>query len=200
MDRALRNLAGYWAAFALWPAPGVNFDFVRVSVPLEWTHHLTGFAAHWDKNSNLGAAFDAWFLNLWPRPKPFVANGGWIPYAKFSSQPRHDDLRPDRRRLGLRDETPARTKLGRLMLAGFRGSRHWRRAPSCRRLPNRETNLDAVMDDLQRGICFLLLAIFYALIDVRRWRAWAFPLVVIGMNSIAPTAWRICLKLSLSVR
>ena len=39
------------------------------------------------------------------------------------------------------------------------------------------------------GWCFLLLAGFYALIDVgarRRWqRAWAFPLVVVGANSIA---------------
>jgi predicted acyltransferase len=35
------------------------------------------------------------------------------------------------------------------------------------------------------GWCFVLLAGFYYLIDVRRWRGWAFPLVVIGMNSIA---------------
>jgi len=38
---------------------------------------------------------------------------------------------------------------------------------------------------LSAGICFLLLATLYALIDGRHWRAWAFPLVVIGMNSIA---------------
>ena len=35
------------------------------------------------------------------------------------------------------------------------------------------------------GWCFLLLAGFYAVIDVRGWKRWAFPLVVIGMNSIA---------------
>ncbi len=35
------------------------------------------------------------------------------------------------------------------------------------------------------GVCFLFLAAFYALIDVRNARAWAFPLMVIGMNSIA---------------
>ncbi len=34
------------------------------------------------------------------------------------------------------------------------------------------------------GWCFLLMALFYAVIDVLRWRAWAFPLVVIGSNSL----------------
>ena len=31
----------------------------------------------------------------------------------------------------------------------------------------------------------LMLAGFYALLDWKRWRRWAFPLVVVGMNSIA---------------
>jgi len=35
------------------------------------------------------------------------------------------------------------------------------------------------------GYCFLLLAGFYALTDACGWKAWSFPLVVIGMNSIA---------------
>jgi heparan-alpha-glucosaminide N-acetyltransferase len=35
------------------------------------------------------------------------------------------------------------------------------------------------------GICFLFLAAFSWVIDVKRFKKWAFPLVVIGMNSIA---------------
>ena len=35
------------------------------------------------------------------------------------------------------------------------------------------------------GWCFLLMAAFLALIDFHGWRAWSFPLVVFGMNSIA---------------
>jgi predicted acyltransferase len=35
------------------------------------------------------------------------------------------------------------------------------------------------------GACFLLLAAFSWVIDVRGYKKWAFPLVVIGMNSIA---------------
>jgi len=34
------------------------------------------------------------------------------------------------------------------------------------------------------GWSLLLLALFYWIIDVRGWRAWAFPFVVIGMNPI----------------
>ena len=35
------------------------------------------------------------------------------------------------------------------------------------------------------GACLLLLAAFCWVIDVKRYRKWAFPLIVIGMNSIA---------------
>jgi predicted acyltransferase len=35
------------------------------------------------------------------------------------------------------------------------------------------------------GWCFLLLALFYGIIDVAGWRKWSFPFVVIGMNAIA---------------
>ena len=35
------------------------------------------------------------------------------------------------------------------------------------------------------GICFWLTAAFYWLIELREHRKWAFPLLVIGMNSIA---------------
>jgi predicted acyltransferase len=69
-------LIGYWAAFALHPAPGPDYDFQSVGVPADWPHHQTGFAAHWDKNSNFAAAADQWFLNLFPREQPFVFNGG----------------------------------------------------------------------------------------------------------------------------
>ena len=35
------------------------------------------------------------------------------------------------------------------------------------------------------GICFILLAGFYWIIDVKGHRRWAFPLKVIGMNAIS---------------
>src|SRR5260370_9015140 len=35
------------------------------------------------------------------------------------------------------------------------------------------------------GVCFLFLAAFSWIVDVKGYKKWAFPLVVIGMNSIA---------------
>ena len=69
-------LFAYWLAWALYPVPGPGFDYQAVGVPANWSHFYTGFAAHWNKNANLGNAFDQWFLNLFPRTKPFVFNGG----------------------------------------------------------------------------------------------------------------------------
>ena len=45
----------------------------------------SGFAAHWDKNSNLAWAFDTWFLNLFPREAAVPYNGGG--YATLSFIP-----------------------------------------------------------------------------------------------------------------
>jgi predicted acyltransferase len=73
----------FWAAFALYPAPPVNFDWESVGVPNDWPHLMTGFAAHWNKNENLSAAFDRWFLNLFPREEPFVFNGGGYQTLSF---------------------------------------------------------------------------------------------------------------------
>src|SRR5437870_184343 len=78
-------LAGYWGAFALYPVPGSDFDYASVGVPPDWPHHYAGLAAHWNKNSNLAWAFDTWFLNLFPRKTPFVANNGG--YATLSFIP-----------------------------------------------------------------------------------------------------------------
>jgi heparan-alpha-glucosaminide N-acetyltransferase len=35
------------------------------------------------------------------------------------------------------------------------------------------------------GVCFLFLAVFSWIIEVKSYKRWAFPLVVVGMNSIA---------------
>src|SRR5262245_7522449 len=78
-------LVGYWAAFALYPLPPPGFAYAEVGVPADWPHLMSGFAAHWNKNSNLAWAFDRWFLNLFPREKPFLFNGGG--YATLSFIP-----------------------------------------------------------------------------------------------------------------
>ncbi len=87
------TLFGYWLAWALYPVPGPGFDYAAVGVPADWQQHYSGFMAHWNKNSNAGTAFDQWFLNLFPRTEPFVANRRRIPDAKFYSDTRYDDSR-----------------------------------------------------------------------------------------------------------
>src|SRR5256885_11301742 len=77
-------LVGYWTAFALYPAPA-DFDHTKVGVPKDWPYLTSGFQAHWNKNSNLAWAFDTWFLNLFPRQRPFEFNGGG--YATLSFIP-----------------------------------------------------------------------------------------------------------------
>ncbi len=176
-------LAGYWLAWALYPVPGPGFDYQSVGVPANWTHHYTGFAAHWKKNANLGNAFDQWFLNLFPRTKPFVYNGGG--YLTLSFIPTLGTMI-----LGLaagrwlRASAP-RIPMKRLLVAAAIGIAsglllHFTGVcPVVKRIWTPGWTL------LSGGACFLLLASFSWVIDMKGYRKWAFPLVVIGTNSIA---------------
>lgn len=176
-------LVGYWLAWALYPVPGPGFDYQSAGVPSTWLHHYTGFAEHWNKNANLGIAFDQWFLNLFPRTKPFVFNGGG--YATLSFIPTLGTMI-----LGLfagqwlRANTP-RIPLRRLLTAGALGIAaglllHFTGiCPVVKRIWTPSWTL------FSGGICFLFLAAFCWLLDARRYRRWAFPLMVVGMNSMA---------------
>ncbi len=177
-------VVGYWVAFAVYPLPAADFDWAAVGVPANWPHHLTGFAAHWDKNSNLAWAFDCWFLNLFPREKPFTFNGGG--YATLSFIPTLATMV-----LGLlagnwlRAELTHRQKLVRFLIAGVAGitlglALQWLGlCPIVKRIWTPAWVL------FSGGWCFLFLAAFYALVEVRRLGVWFWPLTVLGVNSIA---------------
>jgi predicted acyltransferase len=176
-------LAGYWLAWALYPVPGPGFDWRSVGVPENWQYTYTGLAAHWNKNANLGNAFDQWFLNLFPRSRPFLFNGGG--YLTLSFIPTLGTMI-----LGLiagrwiRSAAP-KIPMKQLLLAGAGGIAaglllHYTGiCPVVKRIWTPSWTLAS------GGACFLLLAAFSWIIEVRGWRKWAFPLVVIGMNSIA---------------
>jgi len=177
-------LAGYGAAFAWYPRPSAEFDYAAVGVPADWPHHLSGFAAHWDKNSNLAWAFDVWFLNLFPRERPFAFNGGG--YATLSFIPTLGTMILGLLAGGiLRRDQPPRARLRWLALAGLAGiGSGWLLGaaglcPIVKRIWTPSFTL------WSGGVCLLFLAGAYALVDVYGHRRWAFPLVVIGMNSIA---------------
>ena len=169
----------------LYPPPGP--DFVISSVGVDRIGHtiFTGFAAHWNKNTNAAWAFDTWFLNLFPRSKPFAFNGGG--YATLSFIP----------------------TLGTMILGLIAGdwlrkpgepaakwqSWSWPGAvPSAVGLALHYTGVCPIVKRIWTpswtlasggATCFLILAGFYVVIDGVGFRAWSFPLRVIGMNSIA---------------
>jgi len=177
-------LVGYWLAFVLYPLPRTGFEYAKVGVPNDWPHLMTGLAAHWNKNGNLAWAFDTWFLNLFPREKPFEFNGGG--YATLSFIPTLGTMI-----LGLiaggvlRSERPSLDKVKWLAVAGVASLAAgallgWLGiCPVVKRIWTPSWVL------FSGGWCFLLLAGFYSVIDLWGQKAWAFPLVVIGMNSIA---------------
>jgi predicted acyltransferase len=176
-------LFGYWLAWALYPLPGPAFDWQAVGVPANWSHSFSGFAAHWNKNSNLGNAFDQWFLNLFPRQKPFIFNGGG--YLTLSFIPTLGTMI-----LGLiagrwlRESSPSIPlrrflKVGVVLVAlglllHFTGI-----CPIVKRIWTPAWTL------FSGGVCFLFLSAFSWIIEIKGYKRWSFPLLVIGMNSIA---------------
>jgi predicted acyltransferase len=176
-------LFGYWLAWALYPAPGAGFDWAAVGVKPDWSHHQAGFAAHWDKNSNFGQAFDLWFLNLFPRPKSFAYNAGG--YLTLSFIPTLGTMILGLIAGGWLRESAPKIPLRKFAVAGAIGiaaglALHWLGlCPIVKRIWTPSWTL------FSGGICFLFLAAFCWVIEVRAWKRWAFPLVVIGANSIA---------------
>jgi predicted acyltransferase len=176
-------LVGYWAAWALYPLPGPGFNYQSVGVPPDWQHNYTGFAAHWNKNANLGNAFDQWFLNLFPREHPFVFNDGG--YLTLSFIPTLGTMI-----LGLvagrwlRAAAP-KIPMKQFLVAGVVGIAaslvlHFTGiCPVVKRIWTPSWTL------FSGGLCFLFLAFFCWTIEIKGHKKWAFPLVVIGMNSIA---------------
>jgi predicted acyltransferase len=174
----------FWAAFALYPAPPANFDYTHVGVPQNWNHNYTGFLSHWNKNSNLSWAFDVWFLNLFPREHPFVFNeGGWstlsfIPtlatmiLGLLTGEWLKSSGSKDRKLRGM-------AAAGFLLLLSGLALQWAGICPIVKRVWTSSYTL------YSGGWVLLILAVFYALIELKGWRQWAFPLVVVGMNSIA---------------
>jgi len=177
-------LIAFWGAFVLYPSPGLAFDYARVGVPPTWEHNYTGFLSHFNKNSNLSWAFDVWFLNLFPRESPFLYNeGGWSTLSFIPTLAtmilglltgewlKRSRSKPDKLR-GLVVAGIALTVAG--LIFQWVGI-----CPIVKRIWTSSYTL------YSSGLVILMLAAFYAVIDMKGYRRWAFPLIVVGMNSIA---------------
>jgi heparan-alpha-glucosaminide N-acetyltransferase len=178
-------LVAYWLLWALYPAAPASFDWHTVGVSETWNaqHNFTGFAAHWNKNYNFGTYFDQWFLNKFPRESSFVYNSGG--YLTLSFIPTLGTMI-----LGLiagcwiRESHP-KFPMKKFLVAGIAGivlglALHYSHVcPVVKRIWTPSWTI------FSGGICFLFFATFTWIIEVRGWKKWAFPLVVVGMNSIA---------------
>ncbi|MGB4400690.1 MAG: hypothetical protein WBJ10_15060, partial [Daejeonella sp.] len=177
-------LVGYFLAFALYPLPGPDFNYAAAGVKADWEHNLTGFAAHWNKNTNFAWAFDNWFMNLFPREKEFLFNRGG--YSTLSFIPTLGTMI-----LGLlagnilNSSFLKERKMKLFIIAGvsliaFGVLLH-------------VTGINPIVKRIwtpawtifSGGICFLFLAFFFYVIDIEEKKKWSFFLMVIGMNSIA---------------
>ncbi len=182
LTAALAILGGYWWYFYAYPLPPPDFDYKTVGVGAEWAHP-EGIAAHWDKNTNAAAAFDQWFLNLFPRKQPFVYNGGG--YLTLSFVPSLATMI-----FGLlagellRGPRSQRQKFWILVAAGIVGlaaGEALQMAGICPIVKRIWTPSWALFSG---GWALVILAAFYGVVDVLQYRRWTFPLVVVGMNSI----------------
>ena len=171
-----------WAAFVLTPIAGPATDYKALGVN-DPAQTLSGFWAHWNMGANFAASFDQWFLNLFPREKPFVFNSGG--YQTLNFVPALITMI-----LGLmagenlRSEKTAGEKLNWLLKAGG----------LCLVLALvTGTTICPVIKKLwtpswafySGAVVLWAFALFYWFIDIKGHKAWTFPLVVVGMNSIA---------------
>ena len=175
-------LISYWLLFVFYTAPA-DWTAASAKAADDSLHSFSGFFSHWDMNRNPAWAFDRWFLNLFPRQSEFLGNSGG--YGTLSFIPTLGTML-----LGLiggqwlKDRANA-DPLKKLIIAGIACmAAGWAMellniCPSVKKIWTPAWTL------FSGGWCFLFMAAFYFLIDVQGWKRWAFPLVVIGMNSIA---------------
>lgn len=177
-------LIGYWLIFALYPLPGPGFNYAAAGVAPGWEHNLQGFAAHWNKNTNAAWAFDRWFLNLFPRESPFQFNEGG--YSTLSFIPTLGTMI-----LGLqagnvlKSARTAREKIRFFIAAGL--------GLILVSFLLHQTGINPIVKRIwtpawtlfSGGASFLFLTFFYGVTDVAGRKKWSFPLMVIGVNSIA---------------
>ncbi len=177
-------LIAYWAYFAFWPLPEADFNYAAMGVDPNWSGQLSGFAAHWNKNTNVAHYVDLWFMNLFPRKQPFFYEGGGYQTLNFvpSLATMIFGLLAGE---VLRSPRENSRKLLLLICGGIAGIvvgdllNRFGVCPLVKRIWTPSWTLYST------GIALLLLAAFYAVIDCWRFKWWVWPLAIVGANSIA---------------
>jgi heparan-alpha-glucosaminide N-acetyltransferase len=177
---------GMWYAFFQHPLPPEGFDYATVGIAADDPHRddfvPAGLNQHWAKHTNFAEAMDHYILNWFPREKPFERNAGGYATLNFVTA-------LATMLLGLivgemlRSNRTEKQKLQWLgavggiclvlgLALGFTVN------PIVKRIWTPSWMLAS-------GACVVwMLAAFYWLFDVRGWKRLAWPLAVVGMNSI----------------
>jgi predicted acyltransferase len=174
-------LVFYWVLFVMYPHPESGFDLSKVGVrPTDEV--FSGLFAHWNKNTNAAAAFDVWFLNLFPRAEPFLFQANGLQTLNFipTIATMIFGVMAGELLLSGRPKTRIRNTLllaGAVVLVAGLVAGQWL-CPIVKSIWTPSWVL------FSSGVTYLVLASFYQMCDVREWRGWAFPFVVLGTNSI----------------
>lgn len=180
-------LVGTWLAYVLYPHGGIDISrgAPEVGVSKAWAErHLAGIPLAWHKNANVGQAVDVWLLNLLPRQEHFDFDRGG--YQTINFIPSLATML-----FGLmcgellRSSRSAAGKLQMLFVAGIAGlavGQILNVTDVCPLVKRIWTPSWALFST---GWCCVILAGLYAVCDVLQQRWWTFPLVVVGVNSIA---------------
>lgn len=185
-------LVGWWLAFFFYPQPVPHFDYASVGVgapadsgpaPLADEWRMPDRFAPWTKNVNLAADFDRWLLNELPRAEPFEFNEGGYTTLNFvpsiftmllgvmAGQLLRGPRRPIVKFLLL--------ALGGLVCMALGATAGATVCPVIKRIWTPSWAL------FSGAYVLWMLAALYLVVDVARLRFWTWPLVVVGMNSLA---------------
>jgi predicted acyltransferase len=193
---AISILAGTWLLYVSYPATSADLPAATesVGVSAEWAEkHHAGIDPAWHKNANVGHAIDLWLLNKLPRSEPFeFSKGGYqtINFLPSLATMLFGLMAGELLRCG----ASPRKKLFVLVAAGLAGlaiGQALHTSGVCPLVKRLWTPSWALFSS---GWCSLILAGLYLVVDVFKLRWWTFPLVVVGMNSIAIYVMSMLLK------
>jgi heparan-alpha-glucosaminide N-acetyltransferase len=204
-------LVGYWFFFYQYQPPA-NYDYAAVNATAEKGEVLTGRFASWSKNGNAAHRFDRWFLNLLRNPDDEALSEAGIEQdaESWAPQPVIECLfanpTPFKYNEGGYQTLNFVPSMGTMLLGVICGQLllcscgHWKKigillgagalcmllglvaaqfaCPIVKRIWTPSWTL------FSGAYVIWMLALFYFLFDVLPLKVLAFPLVVVGMNSI----------------
>lgn len=179
---AIVILVLYWLYFVLHPLPDSSFDWNSVGIPDHWPFQA-GFQAHWEKNTNAAAGFDRWFLNLFPRSKPYVFSHGGYQTLNFvpSLATMVFGLLAGE---WLKSDRSYRTKVLGMLIVGTAAIVVGVTLAASGLCPIVKRIWTPSWTILSAGYICWILAGFVTIIDWLGYRRWSYPLIVAGLNPI----------------